>query len=247
MKKTFSIPGFLIIAATLALAATAAAQDFQKSSVIRGGGQISVSNISGTIKVTGYSGSSIEVKAYKTGRDKDLVKVEDTSAGDRIELKASYPRDCNCDASINFELLVPAQVSYDFKSLNSVSGNIEITGVRGSVKTATVSGGVAARGVTGNVSASSVSGNVDAEISAYEGSDDMKFTSVSGSVRVVAPAALSATVEMSSLSGTLDTNFPIAVQTEKYGPGRKVNAQLGNGQNKLKISTVSGNVALIKG
>ena len=243
MKKTLGISAFLI----LVFAAAAAAQDFQKSYAIRGGGQISVSNISGTIRVAGYSnGSTIEVKAYKTGRDKDLVKVEDTSAGDKVELRAWFPNNCNCDASIDFEVKVPAQVSYAQK-FNSVSGDIEIAGVRGSVKTATVSGSVTAKGIAGIVSASSVSGNVDAEISAQEGAEDMKFASVSGSVRVVAPAALSASIEMSSLSGTLDTNFPITVQTERYGPGRKASGQLGAGSNKLKITTVSGNVALIKG
>lgn len=242
MKKTFAISAFLI----LIFAASGAAQDFHNSYTIRGGGQLSVSNISGTIKVTGYSGSTIDVKAYKTGRDKDLVKVEDTSAGDRVELRAWYPRDCNCDATINFEVMVPVQVSY-LQSFHSVSGNIEISGVRGNVKTASVSGDVTAKSIAGIVSASSVSGDVDAEISSLEGTEDMKFNSVSGSVRVVAPAGLSANIEMSSLSGTLDTNFPISVQTEKYGPGRKANGQLGNGTNKLKITTVSGNVALMKG
>jgi hypothetical protein len=242
MKKTFAGSTFLI----LVFAAAVAAQDFHNSYTIRGGGQISVSNISGTIQVTGYGGSTIDVKTYRSGRDKDRVKVEDNSVGDRIELRAWYPKDCNCDASINFEVLVPNQVTYS-QSFHSVSGDIEILGVHGNVKTAAVSGNVTAKGIAGTVSASSVSGDVDAEISALEGTEDMKFNSVSGSVRVVAPAALSAKIEMSSLSGTLDTNFPILVQTEKHGAGRKANGQLGNGTNKLKITTVSGNVALVKG
>ncbi len=48
---------------SLAFAATASAQDFEKSYRISAGGQVSVSNISGDVVVTGYDGDAIIVRA----------------------------------------------------------------------------------------------------------------------------------------------------------------------------------------
>jgi DUF4097 and DUF4098 domain-containing protein YvlB len=88
-----------------------------------------------------------------------------------------------------------------------------------------VSGNVDVKDVSGLVSASAVSGNVTVEIRSLEGAGDMKFAAVSGNVTVKAPANLDADIEMSSVSGSLKTDFPIEVQERRYGPGRS--ARLG--------------------
>ena len=64
----------------------------------------------------------------------------------------------------------------------------------------------------------------------------MKFSSVSGNVNVKAPLIGVGDVEMSSLSGSLDTDFPIQVQEKQFGPGRSAKGNVSGGTSNLKIS-----------
>ena len=245
MRKNIVLAAMAVAIAVL-LPQVAPAQDFHKTYAIAAGGQISIKNVSGEIKVIGYGGNSIVVDAYRVGRDRDLVKVEDSSSGDRVSVGVSYPQSCNCEASVNFEVRVPANLDYKYDRLASVSGNVEVEGVRGDLRVESVSGNVVARDFAGFVKASSVSGNVDVEISRLDGTGDLKFTSVSGNVNVKAPMTLNADIDMSSLSGSLQTDFPIAVEKEQYGPGQHARGILGGGGNTLRISTISGKVTLTR-
>ena len=243
MKR--SIKAVVMAAAMVVmLAGLASAQDFKKAYTIPAGGQISVKNVSGDVKVTGYNGSSILVDAYKVGKDRDLVQIEDLSTGDKVQVRVHYPEHCNCDASVNFEVHVPSNVDYTFDSIGSVSGDVELSGVQGNIKTESVSGDVVLTDVSGTIKASSVSGSVNAQLARTTKPGDLKFSSVSGSVTVKAPTLQDADIEMSSVSGAVLTDFAIDVQKEQYGPGQHARGRLGSGATTLRISTVSGKVSL---
>ncbi|HEY7545604.1 MAG TPA: DUF4097 family beta strand repeat-containing protein [Blastocatellia bacterium] len=229
----------------LALAGAAAAQDFQKNYNLGANGQIRIGNISGDVEVTGYNGSAVIVTAYKEGRDRDVVEIEDRSSASRVDVRARYPENCRrCDVSVRFEVKVPQSMSFDFDGISSVSGNVKIRSVTGSLRASSVSGTVRIEDVTGTVSASSVSGNVEVDINRLEGTDDMKFSSVSGNVNVRMPEGLDAQVSMSTLSGALDTDFPVEVKEKRYGPGRSASGRVGDGSRQLHMSSVSGNISL---
>ncbi len=227
---------------------SASAQDFQKSYEIGSGGRVQISNISGDIVVSGYDGNAILVTATKEGRDRDRVEVEDLSSGNRVQVKVRYPDRCNnCDVSVSFQVKIPRSVNYDIDGINSVSGSIEISGISGRLKAASVSGEVKIKDVSGTVNASSVSGEVNVEITKLAGDDDMKFSSVSGTVDVRIPSNLDATVNMSTLSGDLKTDFPLEVKKrEKYSPGTSASGRLGDGSRRLHLSSVSGSVSLTR-
>jgi hypothetical protein len=242
MKKPLLSLSFALIA--LVYAASASAQDFQKSYTLNPGGQIKIGTISGDVIVTGYDGNAILVSATKEGRDKEKVDVDDLSSGNRVEIRVRYPKHCNCDASINFKVQVPRALNYQFEGINSVSGEVEIQGVTGEIHASSVSGEVRVKDVSGTVNASSVSGNVEVEIQKLSGNDDLKFSSVSGSVNVKMPGSLDADVDMSTMSGSLKTDFPIEVQKEKYGPRHSARGRLGDGTRRLRMSSVSGSLSL---
>ncbi len=244
MRKLLVRSGVALMMGVLAGAAVCLAQDFNKTYVIGAGGHIRISNVSGDVKVSGYGGESIVVAGFKEGRDRDLLKIEDLSSDDRIDIRVKYPENGNCDASVNFEVRVPQAVDYNFDRISSVSGNVDMRGVTGRVRAESVSGDVDVVDVAGIVSASSVSGDVNAALNRLVGTGDMKFSSVSGNVTVKAPANLDADVEMSSVSGSLKTDFPIEVQEPRYGPGRSARGRLGSGGSSLRVTTVSGRVSL---
>jgi len=241
-----------------------AADDFKMSYRIGAGGTISIRNVSGNVVVTGYDGDSITVLGRREGRDAELVDVEDRSSSNSIDLRVRYPRNCNCDASITFEVRVPSSVRYLFSNLSSASGdivvknvtgdldaksasgNVHVDGIRGDVDARSASGNVRVGDNEGRVSAHSASGNVEVTITRLDASGDMEFESASGNVDVRLPASVDATVRMSTLSGDLDTDFAIDMREAKFGPGKTAEGQIGSGAHSLRLHSVSGNVTLRK-
>lgn len=258
--RWMAVSGF----ACLFLSYTAFAQDFQQSYRVGSGASVNIRNVSGNVIVTGYNGDTIIVTGYKEGRDRDRLTVEDLSSGNSVDVRVKYPENCRCNASIRFDVKVPSEVRYKYNSISSVSGDVEVNNVSGELKATSVSGEVTVKSVEGAVTATSVSGNVlvgevdgtanakstsgnvEVEIRQLEGASNLDFASVSGNVRVKLPASLDADVKMSTLSGDLRTDFPIQIEEKKYGPGRSASGRVGGGSRTLKMSSVSGNVSLLR-
>lgn len=228
MRRRFLTHTFVTLLLCLAAGSSAAAQDFQRSYQLGPNGSISIENVSGNVSITGYDGSAVSVSAFKEGRDRDVVQVEDLSAGDRVHLRARYPENCRrCNASLRFEVRVPRSSRLNFDKistasgnvsatdvagrirLNTASGNITLQNASGEVEVATASGQVKVGNVSGSVQASSASGDVEVEITRLEGARDLRFSSASGSVRVRLPNDLDARVNLSTASGSIDTDFPL--------------------------------------
>ncbi len=257
LSSLIAIALFIVFNFTLGLA-----QDFRKDYPLGAGGEISISAVSGDVRVIGYDGSTVIVTGKKHGRDKELVEVEDLSTSSRIELRTHYPKNCNCNASIDFELQVPRGVKYHFDKLSSASGDIsvsDVTGdlkaksasgdlhiirVRGEIVASSASGDVEVKDVMGMVNAQSASGDVAVDITRLEGNGSMEFKSASGDVSVKIPANLDADVSMSTLSGSLNTDFPLQVSERESSPGSRAQGRIGNGSRQLHLSSVSGDVSL---
>ncbi len=248
--------------AVLTLAASA--QDFQQTYQLGPDGVVNIRAISGNVTVTGYDGEVIVVNATKKGRDRDLVTIEDNSTSNRVEVRDRYPEHCNCQVSVNFEVKVPRRIAYRFDSFSSISGDVEVSNVTGDLRAKSVSGNVHIKGAAGNVSANSVSGNVEVgevagivnakstsgnvqvEIVRLDTAGNMDFGSVSGNVTVRVPGNLEADIEMSALSGELRSDFPIQIEKKEYGPGRSARGRIGSGARRVKMSSISGNLSLLK-
>lgn len=247
------------------ISAIAIAQDFQRSYRVGSGGSVSVHNVSGDVIVKGYEGDTVTVTGYKEGRDRDLVQIEDNGGDGRVDVRVRYPQNCNCEASVRFEVRVPRSLNLNYDAFSSVSGDVEVNGATGSLTAKSVSGSVRVENVSGTIKANSVSGEVNVKQAAGEvnakstsGSVDvevvslannssnqrMEFASVSGNVNVRMPSSLGAEVEMSTMSGDLETEFPLQIRERQYGPGRSAQGRVGDGSRGLKLSSVSGNVRL---
>ncbi|HZT59301.1 MAG TPA: DUF4097 family beta strand repeat-containing protein [Pyrinomonadaceae bacterium] len=262
MKSRALVKFIAAVVLCVASAAVARAQDFQHTYNIGPNGSINIENVSGDVNIKAYDGGGVEVTAYKEGPDRSVVDVEDLSGGNRVELRAKYPRNCNCDASVRFEVRVPRSANFDFDKITTASGNVNADGVSGRLRLSTASGDVTLEGVSGDihassasgtvkvreaagtVSASTASGDVDVELTRLEGAGELRFSSASGNVHVRLPASVDADVEMSTASGDIETNFPIEVKQDEYSSGKHARGRLGSGSRLLRISTASGDLSL---
>ncbi len=263
MRSLLRLTSFAALAFLLA-PVSSQAQDFSKSFQLAPEGYVNIQNVSGDVAVSGYDGNAITVTGTKKGRDAEMLQIEDRSTVNRIDVRVRYPENCDCDASVQFEVRVPRSVRYHFDGFSSVSGSVSVVDVTGDLKARSVSGEVIVKNVSGRTTASSVSGRVVVEeaagsvsakstsgevrvlIKRLDGTDQMDFASVSGSVDVKLPSSLDANVEMSVLSGDIKTDFPLQIEDKDRGPGRRASGVVGNGARKLTIKSVSGSVSLLK-
>jgi hypothetical protein len=258
-RTILNVAGALVLC--MAAAVVTSAQDFQRSYNLGDGGTVEIANVSGDINLTGYEGSAVVVNAFKHGRDANLVEVEDLSTQGRVHLRVKYPSPCNCDASVRFEVRVPRSANINYEKISTASGNLKaedfsgrlhlttasgdvlVSRVGGEIRANSASGNVRVADATGQVNANSASGDVEVELTRLDGTGDMKFSSASGNVHVRMPSNVDAQVSLSTVSGDIETNFPIEVKRSRHGSGSRAEGQLGNGARTLKISSASGDVS----
>lgn len=248
-----------LIAAALPLGAQRRA-DFQWSNPVAAGSTVSVRNISGDVKVTASTTGRVEVLGFKSGRGRlDRVRgnVEQTSRGITVCVLYDDMQSCDDnhsgnrrgrwsdddgDASIDFEVSVPTNLLVD---AGSVSGDVSVDGAHGDVTASSVSGDVSLSHLhASSVRANSVSGDVDIRVDELLGRGDFKFTSVSGDVTLEVPRDFGADLSMTTVSGEIDSDFPITLGGNGRMNRRNVDARIGAGGRKMDVSTVSGDLRI---
>ena len=258
--------------ATLALVAAPAllsAQDrqsqdnaFSLSERVPAGQWIRVRNLNGTIRVRAASGDKVEVTATKSWRrgDPKDVRIETRKAADGSILVCAlwtenatcsesgyeshddgWRRDRNNDVSVDFEVRVPAGVKVGAWSIN---GGVSVEGVTSEVRAGSINGGVDATSSGGPVQASTVNGSVRAIMGNWSGDQDLSYSSVNGSVVAEFTGDVNAEVELSTVNGRFQTDWPVTI-TGRIDP-RHLRATLGKGGRRIRMTTVNGNVELRK-
>ncbi|NTV90461.1 MAG: DUF4097 domain-containing protein [Clostridiales bacterium] len=129
-------------------------------------------------------------------------------------------------------------------SFSSVSGDLDAGNFKSETTSlSTTSGSMSLSGDPGNVEkASSVSGDLDLEYSGEAGSVSRSTTS--GGTRIALPAAAAFTVEFTSTSGDVKCDFPITVTGTRKD--NQLSGVVNGGNNKIKVSSVSGDLEILK-
>lgn len=234
----------------LALAGTAQAQhreEFNKTYPLTADGRVSLQNINGAIKVTGWDKNEVQVHAVKTADDRaklEEAKIVVDATASVIKIKTEYPqRDhYNNPAKIDYTIQVPRRARLD--AIRAVNGAVSIDGVQGYINVSSVNGEVTGKALTGEVKLSSVNGRVFASLNELGGSAPIDLTAVNGSVELTLPSDANAELNASTLHGSIGTNFDLPVERTRFTGGSNVRARLGSGMTRVKLSTVNGSIKL---
>jgi DUF4097 and DUF4098 domain-containing protein YvlB len=249
-----------LVVSALPLAAQRRA-DFQWANPVSAGSTVSVRNISGDVKVVASTSGRVEVQGFKhgSGRQLDRIRptVEQTSRGITVcvlyddatscndnnhSSRGRWNDDDNGNASIDFEVAVPTNLIVD---AGSVSGDVSISGAHGDVTASSVSGDIVLDHLhASSVNANSVSGDVEVNVDELLGRGDFTFHSVSGDVTLSVPRDFGADLSMTTVSGDIDSDFPITLGGDGRMNRRSISARIGAGGRKLDVSTVSGDLRL---
>jgi DUF4097 and DUF4098 domain-containing protein YvlB len=125
---------------------------------------------------------------------------------------------------------------------NSVNGGVVVRNASGPVRASTVNGGVDVTTANGPVSAETVNGNVDARMASLQGSEDMSFKTVNGTVSIYVPARFDADFKFDTVHGGIESDFPMTL-SGRWGP-RHASGKIGNGGRDLRASSVNGSIQL---
>ncbi|MEU6280476.1 DUF4097 family beta strand repeat-containing protein [Streptomyces sp. NPDC047028] len=147
-------------------------------------------------------------------------------------------------------------------AVQGVTGDTTLVGLSGPVKADTVSGNLEAQAVTGDlrfnsvsgdltvvegsgpsVRADSVSGSMIIDLDP-DGPTDVRLTSVSGEIAIRLPHPADADVRANTASGTISNAFEGLKVHGQWG-AHKITGRLGQGNGKLRATTVSGSIALL--
>lgn len=126
----------------------------------------------------------------------------------------------------------------------TVSGDIDAQGLRGSVRFTSVSGPLSlAGGMLDRLEARTVSGKVTADV-ALRPESRIQISTVAGEVTLRLPASTSATVNLTSATGRVDSAFDGLAPADR-AVAKGFSGKLGDGTGNVQVSSVSGSVTLL--
>lgn len=258
-----SILALVLASALVPAAATAQRQTerdaFTWSGRVPSGRWIRVRNLSGRIEVTASTTDRVEVTATRRWRDSDpsSVRFEVHKSGansDDVTICALWTDRTECDengyeahnvrnndVSVDFRVAVPSGVKI---AVSSINGGVSVEGATSEVDASSVNGEVSATSSGGPVNASTTNGRVIARMGRFEGRDDLTFSTVNGSVVAEFTGDLDAEVELSTVNGRFQSDYPVTV-SGRLDP-RHLRARIGKGGRRVRLTTVNGNVELRK-
>jgi DUF4097 and DUF4098 domain-containing protein YvlB len=281
----------------LVLAATAAAEEVDRTLDAAPDGHVHISNISGSVSVSGWSRDEVQVTGEIGPKVEELIFER---SGDRITIKVKVPKKSGRGVESDLNVRVPERSSLD---VGTVSADIEVTGVRGEQKLEAVSGDIETECDEADVSAGTVSGDVvmkgrgkDAEthsasvsgdvelyqlagdvfaesvsgdLTIEDGSFDragfnvvngdvlfyselrsggkLKVETVNGEVDLRFAGDIGGQFDIDTFNGDIDSCFgPKPRRTSKYAPGMELSFTDGDGDSRVTVSTVNGDISICK-
>ncbi|MFF8941376.1 DUF4097 domain-containing protein [Streptomyces sp. NPDC014864] len=148
--------------------------------------------------------------------------------------------------------------------VKGVSGDTTLVGLTGPVRADTVSGSVEAQALSGDlrfnsvsgdltvvegagssVKADSVSGSMIVDLDPAGRPTDISLTNVSGEIAIRLPHPADTRVEANTASGTVSNAFEDLRVSGQWG-AKRITGRLGTGHGRLKATTVSGSIALLR-
>ncbi len=170
--------------------------------------------------------------------NKSLNLALDTVSG-KVDVGLINVLDCMIDTvsgAVEFNPL-----SNEGCNIETTSGKIIATNLVSTLNNdiESISGAIYLNNLTGRVEVDSVSGKIDVSYLFVDGDSD--FESISGEVNVKVPNNSDVVIYADSVSGSVNVNGFNVVKNKDYD----LEAEKGNGVNKIFIETISGSITLV--
>lgn len=230
-------------AATPAASAFGAQRVWQRSFELPPGGHVSVINVHGSLLVEGWDRSVLEVTvAMRTDApasklDDVQVAVEAGSAS--VAFHTLYPSGGETPVRVDYHLRVPRQICLD--ELSTLQGDVVVHDVDGSINARDLRGDIEGINVAGSVVAHTLTGNIMMSLrSLPERVQPLMLAAINGNVDLQLPAQANANLELSTVAGSIVSDYREQVSSTPGDSTRR--AQVGAGGVRIELHTVRGNI-----
>jgi hypothetical protein len=239
------------------------------------GRKLIIDDVNGSIDVTGYNGTQVQVtvderwradssdKMQEARRD---VKLDMSQQGNTVRLYVDGPFRCqhDCgdrrwhsgyDVEFNFHVKVPLDAALELKSVNG--GHIKAENTNGDFNVRNVNGGIELLEIAGSGEAHTVNGSVKVTFRENPRAPS-SFKSVNGELAVSFQSNLSADFHCKTLNGGIYTDFdinalpgqvPVAQKQGTkyiYRTDRVTGIRIGAGGPEHRFDTLNGSIRIIK-
>ena len=214
------------------------------------GGRFAISNVNGSITIVGESGNQVEIVATKKAdnqADLDNIEIEISHSSSEIDIDTEIGESNNWlsfgnnSGEVRYEVTLPVGTMLD--SVDTVNGDVNISGVSGVVVAESVNGDLEISDLADDANLSTVNGSIEAEFVKLEGQQRVKAETVNGRVTVILPSNADVEVSADTLNGGINAR-DFNLETEKGFVGSDLNGSIGGGSARLNIDTVNGSVKI---
>lgn len=229
--------------------------------------KIVINAVSPNIKILPAEGKDIIVDFYgsiTTNRGDNSPKLIADIKNNILNISISYPKTFTLGlfdiSNIFLDIYIPAQFTKEINAA-SVSGDINIENFNGSkiqlkttsgnlsaislkameIQADSISGNVNFDKIEGNLKISTISGEVNAGLTSLTG--DVLIKTTSGEAKLALPSSSMFAFELESISGDINNNFDSKINFENE---RSMQGNVGEGINKIKITSISGEISITK-
>lgn len=213
------------------------------------GGRLSVSNVNGSITVTGGSGDSVEIIAIKKADNQkilDGIEINISESADAIVVETDLPDSGKWfnrgdNGQVTYQIITPAGTNLD--SIETVNGGVNISGVSGDVSAESVNGSIDLADLAADASIETVNGSINASFDTLGGQQEVKAATVNGRITLELPADSDVDINADTLNGSI-SGRDFGLEVEKGYVGSDLNGSIGSGSADLNIDTVNGSIKI---
>ncbi len=228
-------------------------EKFEQTYPLSKNGNVSVSNVNGSISVEAWDSNEVRLEATKIADSKETladvdIRVDSTPDSFRVEAdykswkwndKRSENRNRRLD--VEFRLFVPRAAVLN--EIETVNGSVTVANFTNVTKVSAVNGNVVATNLRGAANLSTVNGTVTADFDRVDSSSKINLSTVNGTVSLIVPSDLSATIKADSLNGNISNDFGLPVRKGQY-VGRDLYGRVGTGEAQIKLNSVNGKLSI---
>ncbi|MDX6696596.1 MAG: hypothetical protein QOF02_4199 [Blastocatellia bacterium] len=229
-------------------------EEFHRTFPLAADGRVTLSTISGAVKVTTWERNEIKIDAVKRAYSRerlDEAQIKINANANSIDIDTDYPERNytfnksderrNSLASVDYILTVPRGASIE--SIELVNGDLSVEGLTGDVKASLVNGQVTARGLVGEAKLSTVNGRLEATFDRLSPDKAISLGSVNGPLAVTIPSDSNAQVRANTVHGSITNDFGLRVRHGEY-VGSDLAGTLGSGGPRIKLANVNGPITI---
>jgi tRNA A-37 threonylcarbamoyl transferase component Bud32 len=235
-------------------------KDFSQSFPLGAAGRFSVDNVDGRINIHGWSSNLVVVTAVIHGKSAagvEAVTINIDADASHLGVHTKLPSGRNTnhnfwdwlqpspgEATVDYTIQVPRDAH--LAGVSSVNGHIDVEGVAGDITASTVNGKTQITGAAHDLKLSTVNGQIRASLNELGRGQTVSLDAVNGRIDLELPENASAKFSVTSVNGSIASQFPPLKAKKEFPIGNDLNGRLGDGEAKVQINVVNGTVHLLK-